>query len=116
VFQPDAVCTQGISGLAALGREVVAAGRLFTPHTWGNGIGVIANLHLAAGVAGVEGSRWVEWPFDPPEWTLARRDYPLAGPLVAHDGWVDLGEEAGLGVHLDEDTLARTLSRTATFS
>jgi L-alanine-DL-glutamate epimerase-like enolase superfamily enzyme len=116
VFQPDAVCTRGISGLAALGREVVAAGRVFTPHTWGNGIGVLANLHLAAGVAGVDGSRWVEWPFDPPEWTLERRDYPLVGPLLAEDGWVDLGDEPGLGVHLDESMLARTASRKATFS
>lgn len=40
VFQPDAACTQGISGLSLLAREVIAAGKLFTPHTWGNGIGV----------------------------------------------------------------------------
>jgi L-alanine-DL-glutamate epimerase-like enolase superfamily enzyme len=116
VFQPDAVCTRGITGLAAVGRDVVAAGRIFTPHTWGNGIGVLANLHLTAGVAGVEGSQWVEWPFDPPEWTLARRDYPLVTPLVAEGGWVDLGEDPGLGVHLDEQQLALTLSSEATFS
>jgi L-alanine-DL-glutamate epimerase-like enolase superfamily enzyme len=116
VFQPDAVCTRGISGLATLGRAVVAAGKVFTPHTWGNGIGVLANLHVAAGVAGVEGSRWVEWPFDPPEWTLERRDYPLIAPLHADGGWIDLGDEPGLGIHLDEDALARTLSTQATFS
>jgi L-alanine-DL-glutamate epimerase-like enolase superfamily enzyme len=116
VFQPDAVCSRGISGLAAIGREVVAAGKVFTPHTWGNGIGVLANLHLAAGVAGADGSRWVEWPFDPPEWTLERRDYPLVQPLAADSGWVDLGEEPGLGVHLDEDALGVTRSAHATFS
>ena len=49
VFQPDCVCSQGISGLAALARQVVAAGKLFTPHTWGNGIGLLANMHLTAG-------------------------------------------------------------------
>jgi L-alanine-DL-glutamate epimerase-like enolase superfamily enzyme len=95
---------------------VVAAGRIFTPHTWGNGIGVLANLHLTAGVAGVEGSRWVEWPFDPPEWTPGRRDYPLVTSLVAEGGWVDLGEDPGLGVHLDEGRLALTRSSEATFS
>ncbi len=116
VFQPDAVCSRGLSGLAAIGRDVVAAGNVFTPHTWGNGIGVLANLHLAAGVAGVDGSRWVEWPFDPPEWTLERRDYPLMTPLVADEGWVELSEEPGLGIHLDEERLARTASRQATFS
>ena len=53
VFQPDCVCSQGITGLAPLARQVVAAGKLFTPHTWGNGIGVLANMHLTAGTAGV---------------------------------------------------------------
>jgi L-alanine-DL-glutamate epimerase-like enolase superfamily enzyme len=115
VFQPDVVCTQGFSGLAPLAREVAAAGKLFTPHTWGNGIGVLANLHLAAGTVGQAGSRWVEWPFDPPEWTVARRDYPLAQHLVADGGWTSLGEEPGLGCRLDEALLARTASAQATF-
>jgi L-alanine-DL-glutamate epimerase-like enolase superfamily enzyme len=115
VFQPDAVCTQGISGLSAFGREVVAAGKLFTPHTWGNGIGVLANLHLTAGVAGETGSQWVEWPYDPPEWSLDRRDYPLVEPLRAAGGCITLTEEPGLGIHLDEAVLARTVSAKATF-
>ncbi|MGB8859437.1 MAG: mandelate racemase/muconate lactonizing enzyme family protein [Ilumatobacteraceae bacterium] len=115
VYQPDVVCTQGFSGLAELGRAVIAAGRLFTPHTWGNGIGVLANLHLVAGVAGHEGSQWVEWPYDPPEWTPERRDYPLAQPLVAAGGWFSLGDAPGLGCLLDERVLARTVSEQATF-
>lgn len=116
VFQPDAVCTQGISGLAGFGREVVAAGKCFTPHTWGNGIGVLANLHLTAGVAGAAGSQWVEWPLDPPEWTTERRDYPVRTPLVADGGWCTLSEDPGLGIHLDEARLAATASERATFS
>lgn len=115
VFQPDAVCTQGITGLSRLAREVRDTGALFTPHTWGNGIGVLANLHLAAGTVGHEGSQWVEWPFDPPEWTLERRDYPLAAPLVAEGGWCTLSDEPGLGIRLDEEVLARTASDRATF-
>ena len=115
VFQPDCVCTGGISGLATIARDVASAGSVFTPHTWGNGIGVLANLHLAAGTVGHEGSLWVEWPYDPPEWGLERRDYPLMAPLRAVDGWVELGGEPGLGVRLDEDTLARTASERATF-
>jgi L-alanine-DL-glutamate epimerase-like enolase superfamily enzyme len=115
VFQPDVVCTMGFTGLAALAREVVAAGKVFTPHTWGNGIGVLANLHLAAGAAGADGSQWVEWPLDPPEWSLDRRDYPLAAPLQAEAGWYTMGEAPGLGLELDEAVLARTLSTKATF-
>ena len=115
VFQPDCVCSQGISGLAPLARRVVAAGKLFTPHTWGNGIGLLANAHLTAGTAGIAGSQWLEFPFDPPEWSLDRRDYPLAAPVEAHAGWVTLGEQPGLGITLDEEMLARTASAAATF-
>jgi L-alanine-DL-glutamate epimerase-like enolase superfamily enzyme len=115
VFQPDCVCSQGITGLAPLARRVVAAGKLFTPHTWGNGIGLLANMHLAAGTAGVDGSQWVEFPHDPPEWSLARRDYPLVTPVDADRGWVTLSDQPGLGINLDEAMLARTLSVAATF-
>jgi L-alanine-DL-glutamate epimerase-like enolase superfamily enzyme len=115
VFQPDCVCSQGISGLAVLARQVSAAGKVFTPHTWGNGIGVLANLHLIAGTVGHEGSLWVEWPYDPPEWTIERRDYPLNEHLQAVDGWIELSDAPGLGCLLDDDLLARTASAVATF-
>lgn len=120
VYQPDVVCTGGFSALAAIGRRVVDAGHVFTPHTWGNGIGVLANLHLAAAVAGEGGARWVEWPYDPPEWSLDRRDFPLIEPL---DRWlqldagsVTLSERPGLGLALDESALADTRSMVATFT
>ena len=44
-------------------------------HTWGNGIGLLANAHL---FAGCEGGPWLEYPIDPPEWTPARRVEPRA--------------------------------------
>ena len=115
VFQPDCVCSQGITGLAPLAARSSAAGKFFTPHTWGNGIGVLANLHLTAGTVGVDGSQWLEFPYDPPEWSLARRDYPLRAPIEAEGGWVTLSEHPGLGIDLDEEMLARTASASATF-
>ena len=69
VYQPDCACTQGITGLRRLAADVSAAGKTFTPHTWGNGIGLLANAHL---VAGTVGAPFLEFPFDPPEWTTAR--------------------------------------------
>ena len=120
VYQPDVVCTLGISGLATLARRVLDEGHLFTPHTWGNGIGVLANLHLAAGVAGEAGAGWVEWPYDPPEWSLERRDFPLVttldSALLLNRGVVTLPDLPGLGVDLDHHRLSACRTGAATFS
>jgi L-alanine-DL-glutamate epimerase-like enolase superfamily enzyme len=114
VFQPDCCCTQGITGLRELAADVVAAGRIFTPHTWGNGIGLLANAHLTAGTVGAP---FLEFPFDPPEWTTARRDFLLTETIeVDGDGWITLSDRPGLGFTLDEDALARTASSAATFT
>ncbi len=114
VYQPDCVCTQGITGLRQVARDVVAAGKVFTPHTWGNGIGLLANAHLAAGTVDVP---FLELPFDPPEWTPARRDYPMVAPVVVDDAaWLHLSDRPGLGLTLDEDVLARTATAAASFS
>ena len=114
VFQPDCVCSGGITGLRDLARRVTSAGRVFTPHTWGNGIGLLANLHLSAGATTAP---FVEFPFDPPEWTTARRDFPLAESVESDaEGWITLSEAPGLGLRLDEARLASTLSAHATFT
>lgn len=105
VLQTDAVLIGGFSGLVPLARLARERGIDFTPHTWGNGVGLLANAHLYAGVGGAP---WLEFPFDPPEWTPERRDYPLAQPLRAQRGWLELGEAPGLGLALDEARLAET--------
>jgi L-alanine-DL-glutamate epimerase-like enolase superfamily enzyme len=114
VFQPDCCCTLGITGLRGLAAEVVAAGRIFTPHTWGNGIGLVANAHLTAGTVGAP---FLEFPFDPPEWTTGRRDFLLSQTVeVDEGGWITLSDRPGLGITLDEEVLARTASDAATFT
>jgi L-alanine-DL-glutamate epimerase-like enolase superfamily enzyme len=106
VLQTDAVCGGGISGLNELFREARAAGIAFTPHTWGNGIGLLANAHLVAGLGPMLP---LEFPYDPPEWTTARRDHGLVAPVEADaDGCIELGEAPGLNVQLDEAALAAT--------
>lgn len=114
VFQPDAVCSMGIGRLRKLAYAVDKAGKIFTPHTWGNGIGVMANLHLTAGTVGAP---FIEFPYDPPEWSLERRDYPLKNVIdVDEAGWITLSDLPGLGIELDEERLAATMSGQATFA
>jgi L-alanine-DL-glutamate epimerase-like enolase superfamily enzyme len=110
VYQPDAVCTLGIEGVRHLAAAVETRGRVLTPHTWGNGIGLLANLHVAAGASNAP---FVEFPYDPPEWTPARRDFLLAQPIdVDTNGWIELGDAPGLGAEVDEAALAATLTDT----
>ncbi len=106
VLQTDCVYFGGITGLSHIAREAVDFGVTFSPHTWGNGIGLLANAHLAAGTGAPP---YLEYAIDPPEWRLGVRDHMLT-EVVMHDGTgcLDLGDAPGLGFELDEDILART--------
>ncbi len=106
VLQPDAALVGGITGLRRVAVMAAEFGVDFTPHTWGNGIGLIANAHLTAGLGDAP---YLEYPFDPPEWDLDRRDYMLAEPCRADaQGMITLPDTPGLGIVLDEERLART--------
>jgi L-alanine-DL-glutamate epimerase-like enolase superfamily enzyme len=106
VYQPDVVWTGGMFQLRDLAYAVAEAGCIFTPHTWGNGIGLLANLHLTAGTVGAP---FLEFPWDPPLWTNARRDFMLAQPIeIDAAGRLTCPAGWGLGIVLDEDALART--------
>ena len=105
VYQPDAVLAVGLLRARQHAERVLAAGLWFTPHTWTNGIGLLANLHLAAGAGG---GPFLELPYDPPGWTPERRDFMLAEPVRADsDGCRAVPERPGLGIELDEDAVER---------
>jgi len=105
VIQPDVALVGGITGCRRLAFQAREAGIAFTPHSWTNGIGVLANAHLTAGAGDAP---FLEYPYDAPEWSEARRDYPLKAPLRHENGWLLLGETPGLGIVLDEERLAAT--------
>jgi L-alanine-DL-glutamate epimerase-like enolase superfamily enzyme len=104
VYQPDAVLGLGISGVRTLAELALRRNRWFTPHTWTNGIGLLANLHVCAGVGG---GPYIEYPFDPPGWTPERRDFMLREPVsVDSQGMVVVPNLPGLGIELDDDAVA----------
>jgi L-alanine-DL-glutamate epimerase-like enolase superfamily enzyme len=106
VLQPDAALVGGITGLRRIAILAQEHHLLFTPHTWTNGMGVTANAHLVAGLCDAP---YFEYPFDPPEWTLQRRDFMLTEPLrVDGEGWINLGDAPGMGYALDEERLRAT--------
>lgn len=103
VLQTDAVLTGGIGGCRRLAGLADLYGRAWSPHTWSNGYGLLANLHLALAVSTVP---YVEVPYDPPAWSPARRDLLLPEPLeVGPDGTIAPPPGPGLGVTPDLDAL-----------
>jgi L-alanine-DL-glutamate epimerase-like enolase superfamily enzyme len=106
VVQPDAALAGGITGLRRVAILAEEHHLVFTPHTWTNGMGVTANAHLAAGLSNAP---FLEFPFDPPEWSLERRDFVMVEPLtVDREGWITLSDVPGMGYAPDEERLRAT--------
>ena len=105
VVQPDVVLAVGLLRARTVAEYAMLRNRWFTPHTWTNGLGLMANLQV---VAGVGGGPYVEFPFDPPGWTPQRRDFFLAEPVLADaTGCLRVPAGPGLGVQIDEDAVSR---------
>jgi L-alanine-DL-glutamate epimerase-like enolase superfamily enzyme len=106
VLQPDAALVGGVTGLRRVALMAQEHNLVFTPHTWTNGMGVVANAHLTAGLADAP---FLEYPYDPPEWDVDRRDYMMAEPLrVDNEGHIVLSDKPGMGYELAVDRLAST--------
>ena len=107
VYQPDVVLCGGITMVRKIAGWVQEQGAWFSPHTWSNGIGLMANLHLACAVSKCP---YLEFPFDPPAWTLERRDYMLNPDdrlMIDDNGYLYVPEKPGLGCEVDEKALAQ---------
>jgi L-alanine-DL-glutamate epimerase-like enolase superfamily enzyme len=105
VYQPDVVLAGGMLRSRTVAEVAMARNRWFTPHTWTNGLGLLANLQVAAGVGG---GPFIEYPYDPPGWTSERRDAFLAEPIRPdRDGILRVPTRPGLGSLLDESAIGR---------
>jgi len=105
VIQCDAVLSGGFGGVRRVASIAEQAGRTWSPHTWSNGYGLLANLHAALALSTCP---YVEVPLDPPALTPQRRDWLLPAPIeIAADGTVAPPPGPGLGVVPDFDALER---------
>lgn len=101
VLQPDAVLATGIKNGTKVAGMADTHGLEFAPHTWNDGLGFAANLHLLACTS----ASWCEYPIEPPGWTPESRDFLLKEPITADDGSVSPPDGPGLGVDLDWDLI-----------
>lgn len=105
ILQPDATLSEGLFQLRKIAGMAEAHGLQFVPHTWADGIGMAANLQLAASVPNCG---YLEFPYDPPGFTMEAFQALLVNPiLVEADGMVRVPEGPGLGVELNREAVER---------
>jgi L-alanine-DL-glutamate epimerase-like enolase superfamily enzyme len=103
VVQTDVVLAGGIGGCRRVAALAELSGRTWSPHTWSNGYGLLANLHAAIAFSSCP---YVEVPYDPPAWSPERRDWILPATIqIAGDGTIAPPPGPGLGVVPDFDAL-----------
>jgi len=99
VVQPDAMVTDGLTGLLRVGELTRAHGLPCAPHHGGRGLGTIAHLHAVAA--------WVHAPYvevmhEPPTGDCAHGFAMLRNaPVIGSDGMWPLPTAPGLGVEID---------------
>ncbi|UOO97552.1 hypothetical protein MUK72_18355 (plasmid) [Halococcus dombrowskii] len=100
VLQPDAMLATGIQEGATIAASARDQGVKFVPHTWTNGVGFAANLHVMTAAR----SGWCEFPMEPPL-TPDARDFLLTETLDHEDGYVTAPDGPGLGIELDRSVV-----------
>jgi len=106
IFQPDAIMTGGIAHTLEVAEHCRAHDLKFTPHTWTNGIGFAVNLNVLL-ASGFNGTKPLEYPLNPPSWTVEKRDGILTQPYIHDKGTITAGTAPGLGFEIDEKKLSR---------
>jgi L-alanine-DL-glutamate epimerase-like enolase superfamily enzyme len=104
IYQPDVALAVGMYRARQVAESANLRHRAFTPHTWSNGLGLLANLHVAAGV---DAGPYLEFPFDPPGWTPERRDFFMTPLNIDGHGNLLVPDRPGLGVEIDWDAVNR---------
>jgi len=106
IFQPDAVFTGGIAQTIEIAKLCREHGLKYSPHTWTNGIGFAVNLQVMAASGFVE-EKELEYPINPPGWTVESRDALLETPFRHENGTLQTPTLPGLGFNIDRSALRK---------
>lgn len=104
IYQPDVALAVGMYRARQVAETANLKHRFFTPHTWSNGLGLLANLHVAAGV---DAGPYLEFPYDPPGWTPERRDFFMEPLDIDEEGALRVPDLPGLGAVIDYDAVKK---------
>lgn len=106
IFQPDALFAGGIAQTIEVARLCREHGLTYTPHTWTNGIGLAVNMQLMA-ASGFADVKQMEYPINPPGWTVEARDAILETPFYHGRGKLETPTEPGLGFNINRGVLRK---------
>jgi L-alanine-DL-glutamate epimerase-like enolase superfamily enzyme len=107
ILTPDVTSSEGLSQVKKIAALCEITHKSFSVHTWSNGLGVLANLHLAAAVPNCS---IFELPYDPPAFNIIDDAFQaiLTEPItVDKEGFIHLPQKPGLGIDINEEVVEK---------
>ena len=105
LYQPDATFAGGIAQVMKVIEACRKKKRLFSPHTWSNGIGFYINWNLA--LADKNFSHPLEYPLEKPSWVPEQREGIIDPILPDRNGELQPFTTPGLGFNIDKGKLRK---------
>lgn len=105
IYQPDATFAGGIAQVRQVMEMCRQKKRLFSPHTWTNGIGFYVNWNMV--LADPDNHLPLEYPLEEPSWIPEFRE-GIIDPIVPDaDGLLQPFTRAGLGFEINQNLLRK---------
>lgn len=105
IYQPDAVFAGGIAQVMQVIEACHKKKRLFSPHTWTNGIGFHINWNLV--LADKDNNKPLEYPLEEPSWIPEYREGIIDPILPDKNGMLQPFKKPGLGFEIDPKRLRK---------
>ncbi len=104
IYQPDAVFAGGIAQVMKIIEACKKKKRIFSPHTWTNGIGFYINWNLVLADKG--NNHPLEYPCEEPSWIPEYRE-GIIDPIIPDKGILKPFTRPGLGFEIDKKLLRK---------
>ncbi len=105
VYQPDATFAGGIAQVKQVMDMCQRKRRLFSPHTWTNGIGFYVNWNMV--LADPTNELPLEYPLEEPSWIPEFREGIIKPILLDNQGRLHPFTRPGLGFDIDQNLLRK---------
>lgn len=105
IYQPDATFAGGIAQVMKVIEMCRKENRLFSPHTWSNGIGFYINWNMV--LADRDNRLPLEYPLEKPSWIPEFREGIIEPIIPDKNGMLQPFKRPGLGFEIDRRLLRK---------